>query len=168
MQKALLLSIVLFSFFVAKAQSGKYAGSKASIIGKIFTSPDSIPGLKGWTYYEGAVMNTDPINDTELHLVEVFKKGTTFLIIFSIKEDTAVTKYLIADVVEVKGVINGWSIRTSSCRFNKVFNGYILAWGKDTDSEYMKIIKKAWRINPDKRRIEVIPVKGIDCENIGC
>ncbi len=32
----------------------------------------------------------------------------------------------------------------------------------------MNLIKKARRFNPDKRRIEAIQVKGIDCENIGC
>jgi thiamine biosynthesis lipoprotein ApbE len=71
-------------------------------------------------------------------------------------------------VVQVAGVAKGWTIRSASCRQNKENDAYIIAWGKETTAEYMKLIKKAWRINPDKRRIEVIPVKNVDCENIGC
>ena len=150
------------------AQPGKYAGSKKTLIGKEFTELKKLPALKGWQNMEGAVVNPNPFTDTETHLVDIFKIGTTYLIIFSINEDTASKTFKIIDVVQVGGVAKGWTIRSSSCRRNKENDAYIIVWGKETTDEYMKLIKKAWRINPDKRRIELIPIKGIDCENIGC
>lgn len=165
------LLILLGSFFLlatAAAQSGKYAGTKKSLIGKEFTQADSLPALNGWKHMEGTVMNVNVMTDPELHMVDVFKKGTTWLIIFSVREDTAVEKNVVSDVVEVTGVLKGWSVHTGSCSQNNNANSYIVALGKDTTDEYMKVIKKAWQFDPDKRRVIILPVKGIKCENIGC
>ena len=158
----------MFVLLYANAQPGKYAGSKKTLIGKEYTELSKLPGLKGWQNMEGAIVNSFPLTDAEMHSVAVLKIGTTYLIIFSINEDTAHDTFKIMDVVQVAGVTKGWTIRTASCRSNKENDAYIIVWGKETTDEYMKLFKKAWRINPDKRRIEIIPVKGIDCENIGC
>jgi hypothetical protein len=163
---------ILFAFMLSGtgsyAQPGKYAGSKKSLIGKEFADMAKLPALKGWKYMEGAIVNSNPNADVEMHSVSIFKAGTAYLIIFSINEDTAQDTYKIMDVVQVAGVAKGWTVRSASCRRDKENDAYIVAWGKETTAEYMKLIKKAWRINPDKRRIEIIPVKNIDCENIGC
>ena len=151
---------------VAFAQPGKYAGTKKSLIGKVFTDSRDLAALKGWTMMEGGVANS--LNDPEQITSDVFKKGTTYVVFFSIKEDTASDKYTIMDVVEITGVVKGWTVRSSFCRQNEQENNYIIAWGKENKEEFMKLIKKAWKFNPDKRRMEAIPVKGIDCENIGC
>ncbi len=168
MKKVLLFALIVFSVKSINAQPGKYAGSKKSLIGKEYTELEKLPALKGWKYMEGAIVNANPFTDVEMHSVSIFNIGTTYLIIFSINEDTANTTFKIMDVVQVAGVAKGWTIRTASCRLNQENDAYIVVWGKETTDEYMKLFKKAWRINPDKRRIEVIPVKGIDCENIGC
>jgi hypothetical protein len=158
----------LASFFSLsiKAQPGKYAGTHKALIGKVYTDSRNIPQLKSWTFQEGAVLN--PLTDPEMILVDVFKKGTTYLVFFSVREDTASENSEIVDVIEVKGVAKGWTVRTSMCRQNKQASSYLFVWGKEDTKEYMKVIKKVWRFNPDKRKIEIIPVKGVDCENIGC
>jgi hypothetical protein len=168
MKNIILFVLLIFSVKNINAQAGKYAGSKRSLIGKEYTELAKLPALKGWQYMEGAIVNADPMTDVEMHSVEVLKIGTTYLIIFSINEDTAQHTFKIMDVVQVQGVAKGWTIRTASCRQDQENDSYIVVWGKETTDEYMKLLKKAWRINPDKRRIEIIPVKGIDCENIGC
>lgn len=168
MKLILIVSAFLLSV-TAVSQPGKFAGSKKILIGKEISRLDSLPQLKGWQMMEGTVMNQNPMTDPELHMVSVYKKGTTCLIIFSVREDTASDKSVIADVVEVTGVQKGWSIRTWSCRQNKQPNSYLVAWAKETNTQFMKPVKKAWRFNPDKRRVDVIPVTGIDCENeTGC
>jgi hypothetical protein len=166
-----LICLLALGFFsvCGYAQPGKYAGSKKSLIGKEHTTLDSLSALKGWQMMEGSVMNENPMTDPELHMVSVYKKGTTCLIIFSVREDTASDKAVVADVVEVAGVLKGWAIRTWACRQNKKPSNYIVAWAKETNAQYMKPVKKAWRFNPDKRRVEPIPVTGVDCENeTGC
>jgi hypothetical protein len=168
MRKIIFSAVFMFVLLYANAQPGKYAGSKKSLIGKEYTELAKLPGLKAWQYMEGAIVNSNPNTDVEMHSVSIFKIGTTYLIIFSINEDTANDTYKVIDVVQVAGVAKGWTIRSASCRRNKENDAYLVVWGKETTDEYMKLIKKAWRINPDKRRIEVAPVKNVDCENIGC
>jgi len=155
----------LLIIFPSIAQ-GIYAGTKKVMIGKMYADIDTLAGLKGWTQVEGGLANS--LNDPEHIMSYVFKKGTTYLVLYSIKEDTASAKYTFVDVVEITGVLKGWTVRSSFCRQSEQENNYIIAWGKENTGQYMKLIKKAWKFNPDKRRIEAIPVKGIDCENIGC
>ena len=115
---------------------------------------------------EGGLANS--LNDPERIMSEVFKKGTTYIVLFSIMEDTASDKFKVIDVVEITGVLKGWTVRSSFCRQNEQENNYIIVWGKENTGQYMKLIRKAWKFDPDRRRINVIPVKGIDCENVGC
>ena len=166
MKYSILVLLFLVSQLNTNAQNGKYAGSKKSLIGQVYTDSRSMPGMKGWTFKEGGLMNSP--NDPEWFMSEVYQRGTTAVVIISIKEDTASATYTILDVIEIKGVVKGWTIRTGTCREYKTNNAWLIVWGKETTQEYMKTIKKAWRFNPDKRRVEAIPVKGIDCENIGC
>ena len=166
MKRVFFMSMLLLLLSEAAMAQGKYAGTKKSLIGKVYTDYLALPAFKGWTFMEGGVANS--LNDPEMITSSVFKRGATYVVFFSIKEDTASDRFTIVDVVEIYGVQKGWTIRSSFCRQNKVENNYIVAWGKESTDEYIKVIKKAWRFNPDKRRFEVMPVKGIDCENIGC
>jgi hypothetical protein len=172
-KKSLFFLFFSFLMFWANAQPGKpaspagrFAGSKKLMIGKVYSVIDSLSGLKGWTMVEGGLANS--LNDPEHIMSHVFRKGTTYLVLYSINEDTASSKYTVTDVLEITGVLKGWTIRSSFCRLNKVTDNYLIAWGRENIDEFMKLIKKAWRFNPDKRRIELIPIKEIDCENIGC
>jgi hypothetical protein len=167
--KWIFVLVSMLHVLIGSSQPGKYAGSKKVLIGKTFTKQEDMPQLKGWEYYSGTVMNIDPMAAPELHMAEVYKKGTTHLIIFLVREDTASNQSVIADVIEVAGVAKGWSIQTFGCRQYKKNSTYIIALGRDSNDEFIKTIKKAWRFNPDKRRVELLPIKGIDCINeTGC
>jgi hypothetical protein len=165
MKRVFTLAILLLLYGTSIAQ-GNYAGTKKTLIGKWFTDYNDIAGLKGWTFMEGGLANS--LDDPERIMSNVFKKGTSYVVLFSIMEDTASGKYKIFDVLEITAVQKGWTIRSSFCRQNEQESNYIVAWGKESTEPYMTIIKKAWKFNPDKRRFEAILIKGIDCENIGC
>lgn len=164
--KSFLTALLFLIPAACLAQPGKYAGTKKSLIGKSFTSSRTIPGLTGWTQKEGSLLND--IHDPEFLFADVYQKGTTYLVVFSVREDTASEHTVITDVLEITGVQKGWTIRTASCERNNGPDPYIIVWGRENQDAYMKLFKKAWRIDPDKRRINIIPVKGIRCENIGC
>ena len=166
MKKILPLIALLFLLVNIHAQNGKYAGTKKSLIGKTFTDSRNMPGLKGWTLREGSLLNH--IEDPEYIFADVYKKGTSYIVVFSIKDDTTSDKFEIQDVIEITGVAKGWDIRVGTCTWFGQPDSYIAVWGKETQDEYMKLIKKAWRFDPDKRRVNAIPVKTIKCENIGC
>lgn len=166
MKRAVIGIVFFFLLHVEASTQGELAGTKGYLLGKTYEEVPKITALKGWSFLEGSMLNY--ITDPERITVDIFQRGTDRIIIASIMEDTATGIFKIVDVIEVKGVMKGWSIHTGSCRQNEQSNSYIIAWGKDVIAEYMNLIKKAWKFNPDKRRFEVIPVKGIDCENIGC
>jgi hypothetical protein len=166
MKKVFFLFLLFFLLNQASVAQGKYAGTKKSLIGKVYTDSRNLTALKGWTWMEGGLANS--LNDPERIVSDIFKKGTTYVVLFSIMEDTASGKFKVMDVVEITGVTKGWTVRSSFCRQNEQENNYIIAWGKENTQHYMKLIKKAWKFDPDKRRINAITVKGIDCENIGC
>jgi hypothetical protein len=166
MKNISILLAFMLACIVSDAQPGKFAGTKKSIIGKTYTDSRNMPGLKGWTFMEGALLNQ--VTDPEYIMADVYKKGTVYVVVFSIREDTASELTTIYDVIEITGVTKGWGIRVGTCSRLAQADPYIICWGKETQDEYMKLFKKAWRFDPDKRRINSIPVKGIKCENIGC
>ena len=166
MKQAFTFLILFFLLSAAAMAQGQYAGTKRSLIGKVFTDSRNLTALKGWTMMEGGVANS--LNDPEMITSDVFKKGTTYVVFFSIMEDTASGKYTVVDAVEITGVAKGWAIRSSFCRQNGQENNYIIVLGKENTGQYMKLIKKAWKFDPDRRKINTLPVKGVDCENVGC
>lgn len=164
MKRIVAILILLITVYNGLAQ-GKYAGAKKNLVGKIYTDSKKIPGLSGWQFREGSVITR--YDDPEVITIDVFQKETTGVVILSVMEDTASGVYAIKDVLEVKNILKGWQIRTAFCRNNKVDNIEILALVKSTTAQYVKTVKKAWRANKDKRRFEVLGIKGIDCESEG-
>ncbi len=70
------------------------------------------------------------LDDPERIKFYLFKKGTRYVVFFSIMEDTAADKYTVTDVVEIIGVVRGRTVCSSFCRQNEQENNYIIAWGK--------------------------------------
>jgi hypothetical protein len=152
------------------AQPGQYAGSMKKIIGASYIYSDSIPGLKTWTFNQGSLLSA--FDDPEIISATVYKKGTTLLVFISIgKEDAAtdsqnIPRMKVIDVMEIKNVARGQEIKTAVCRQNNKEDQWILALIKPAAVDYSKALK-AWRFNRDKRKLQVISIKGVDCMNEG-
>ncbi len=159
----LLFSGLLFFANTITAQ-GKYAGTKKGLIGTTYTDIRNIEGLQGWQFRQGSVITA--MDDPEMIIVDVFQKGTTYIVYFSIKEDTASDEFVIMDVLEIKGVTKTQEVKTAFCRENKMENAGIVALVKPVHAEYVRALK-AWHFNRDKRRIEIKTVSNIDCLNEG-
>jgi hypothetical protein len=138
--------------------AGRYAGSKKSLVGKMYAR--DMAGLKEWEALGGSVING--LDEPELFLVDIFRRGTTRLIVFTVQEDTAVQEYKIIDVVEIKNVLTTQEIKTGVCRLGKKENSFIVALVKPRNIQYNKAIK-AWRLNRDKRRVEIVSAATVDC-----
>jgi hypothetical protein len=158
------LIVTVFCATHANAQ-GKYAGSMKKLMGITYVDSKKLKELKGWQFFEGSVIT--PIDDPEMMLVDVYRKGTTTLVLFSVKEDTASTNFTIADVLEITNIAKGWFVKTVMCREGQTDDIEIVALAKDTKAEVIKVIKQAWRCNRNKKRIEAISIKGITCINEG-
>jgi hypothetical protein len=132
------------------------------MINKTYTDEKHINGLAGWTFQEGSLIT--PVDDPEAMTADVFKKGTTYIVLFSIKEDTADTKFTIADVLEVKNVLSSQHIRTGTCNEGANEAIDIVALIKKENTGSSKALK-AWRLNRDKRRVELANPKLVKCMN---
>jgi hypothetical protein len=161
--KKIFLAVFFFMTQFLCAQPGKYAGSMKKMLNKNYTDEKHISGLTGWTFQEGSLITR--VDDPETMTADVFKKGTTYIVLFSIKEDTADTKFTIADVLEVKNVTSTQYIRTGTCQEGQSEGGMdIVALLKKENKDSSKAIK-AWRLNRDKRRIETMSPKLVKCMN---
>ena len=146
------------------SQPGKYAGTKKILIGETYTDNKSIAGLKGWQFREGTVIT--PLDDPEMMTVDVFQKGTTYVILFSVKEDTASKEFVIADILEIKNVVKGQEVKTGVCKEGETENVEIIGLIKPGNTEYSPVLK-AWRFSRDKKRVEIKSIKNIKCLNEG-
>jgi hypothetical protein len=166
MKKYTTLLILLAVLFITDATAqGKYAGTMKKLIGVTYSDSRNIKELARWTFRQGSVIT--PLDNPEMVTVDVFQRGTTWIVYASVKEDTASDIYKIVDVLEIKNVQKGWEPKTGLCRQHKIENAQIVALVKVIYTEFLKQVKLAWRFNPDKRRFEKIPVKGIDCIHEG-
>jgi hypothetical protein len=132
------------------------------MLNRTYTGEKNIRSQTGWTFQEGSKIT--PVDDPETMTADVFKKGTTNIVLFSIKEDTSETKFTIADVIEVKNVLSSQDIRTGLCSEGANEAIDIVALIKKENTEFSKVIK-AWRLNSDKRRVELISPKLVKCMN---
>jgi hypothetical protein len=164
MKNIWIIIVLVGSSFTTIAQAGRYAGTKKALIGTVYRDPLEIQRLSDWTMLQGSILSQ--LSDPPMIAVNVFKKGTTYVVFFSI-EDTVTKKFTIADVLEVQLVTKGWTIKTSFCRQNGVENPYSVAWVKETKTEYMTTVRKAWEFNTEKSWIDRVNVKGISCLNEG-
>ena len=158
--------LLFFSLHASTTHAqGKFAGALKGLVGKSYTDSRNIKGLKNWQFREGSLIT--PVDDPEMMTVDVFQKGTTCAVLFSYMEDTASHVFVIVDVIEVKNVPKGWEVRGALCRQNTVENVEIVALVKPNMKEFSTTVKQAWRLDRDKRRVEALSTKGIDCINGG-
>jgi hypothetical protein len=106
MRSILVLLLVIAGSLKAQAQNGKYAGSQKKLIGVSYVDSRHIPALKTWQFRQGSVASL--LTDPELFSVEIYQKGTTWLIFFSVREDMASDTSVVLDVIELKGIQKGW------------------------------------------------------------
>lgn len=158
-RSGLLLPLLLLSSLVYG--QGQFAGSMKAMVNQTYRNSRTIPDLEGFEFQEGSLVSG--INDPAM-LVDVFNKGNTAIVFFSVMEDTAAHKYTIMDVVEVKNIQPGWEVRTGFCRQRGVGSADIIAVVKTSNQEYLKTVREAWRFNRDKRKFYAVNAKEVDCQ----
>jgi len=163
-QSLLLLMSGTLACTLLSAQANKYAGSMKKIVGVKYTDSRNITGLRGWQFREGTLATV--LDDPQPIMVEVYKKGSTYIVFFSVMEDTASKEYVIADLVELKNVTKNQEVKTAVCRAYKQGNAFIVALTNTGRTHYFKAIK-AWLFDRDRIRFEMINAKTVECLNEG-
>ncbi|HEX7846779.1 MAG TPA: hypothetical protein VF476_13335 [Chitinophagaceae bacterium] len=164
MKSLLLAALLLITIDKASAQ-GQFAGAKTKpLIGKKFNNDRVLPGLPDYEYREATIASGD--NDPEQFSVAVFQKGPTYVVIFTVNEDTTTDDYTVLDVLVIKQVKKTEAVKVLLCRRNKTSNIEIVAVTQPGKAEYSPA-SRAWRFNRDKRRFESASASGVDCMNEG-
>lgn len=156
---SLVLSLLLCT--IISYGQGQFAGSMKAMVNQTYRNSRTIPDLAGFDFQEGSLVSG--INDREAMLIDVFNKGNTSIIFFSVMEDTTAHKYTIMDVVEVKNIQPGWEVRTGFCRQRGVSSADIVAVVKTSNQEYLKTVREAYRFNRTTRKFLPLNAKEVDC-----
>ena len=134
------------------------------LVGLKYKDTNSITALKDYSSREGSLISA--IDDPETITVDLFRKGSDVVVFFSIKTDPD-EDYTIMDVLEYKGIPQGWQIKTTTCRQNEIDNVEIVALVKSGKEQFLKPVKQAWRFNRDKRKFQPMDNQKIDCISEG-
>jgi hypothetical protein len=160
------MTLLLTGFVPEGLAQGNFAGNFQKLVGKAFKDKSELTDLQGYTFREGSLVS--PVDDPESITVDVYQRGSNAIVFFSINENPDDSEYVIADVLEVKNVQPGWQIRTTFCRQSTIENPEIVALVKSSATEeFLTTVRQAWRFSRDKRRFELLNVKGIDCLSEG-
>ena len=161
--------LFLFTFLILLLSSqqsfgqGDFAGTKTrALIGKKYNNDRVLPGFPDYTYREVTLASGE--KDPEQFSVGVFQKGPTYIVFFSINNDTTTDHYTILDVLVIKQVKKNQVVKPLLCRDNKISNIEIVAVTQPGAAEFSSALR-AWRFNRDKRRFELMNIQGIDCMN---
>ncbi len=163
-KRLLLFGFVMIQiiFFGCNSTESKYK----SFIGKEYRSLTEFKEFKGFEELGGTLINKLENNE---YTLSHYKNDSIDLIAFEkiVKQPIGKVKYLLIDILEIKGLAKNQYISYGMCRLNKQEDSEIIAVYVDSDTEYYKNINKAWRANREKGKIESIDIKGIDCINEG-
>jgi hypothetical protein len=158
--------VFLLFISVAAVAQGKFAGPVLkNLVNKIYSDNRKIPELSGYSFRQENLVTE--IKDTQQINADVFMKGTSAVVFFSMLKDTVKKRYVILDVLEIKDIEKGWQVHTILCRLDKKSNAGIVALIKNGEGDYLNNVKLAWHFNRAKMQFESIPVTGIDCFNEG-
>jgi len=165
-QKISILLLATYIFLCPKISAqGKYTSTFKRLIGTTFSNEKHIAGLPGYKFTQGELI-TD-IRYWEAQFIDVYVKGTTAVVIYSSQIDSAVKKYAIIDIIEIKGILKDWDVKTTGCMYGQTEGEIIVALVKRGSKQYAAAVKKAWLCNRDKLRFEEIAAGNIKCLNEG-
>ena len=165
--KRLLTYIALIISFLVSNQTvfaqGEFAGARPrTLIGKTYNNDRILPGLPGYEYREVTLASGE--KDPEQFSVGVFQKGSTWLVFYSVNNTPGSDHYTILDVLVIKHISKGQTVKTLLCRQDKLSDIEVVAITNPGSSEFSPAIK-AWRFNRSTKKFEMKDVKGVDCMN---
>lgn len=155
------VSLVLICPVVTALAQGQFAGTMKPMVGSTFKDSKMIPALNGFEFQEGSLISD--MNDPESVVVDVFKKGSTSVVFFSVMADSATHAYQVMDAIEIKQIQPGWEVKTTFCREFGIGNIEIVALVQANTQTYLKNVKQAWRFKRDTKKFLPVNPKQVDC-----
>ncbi len=155
------LALFFFFFFAFNSFSqGKFSGEFNTIIGQKFLTEKDIPQLDSFKYVGGSIIS-DCVDCYFLKL-EVFKKGTTAIVVLSKLVDKVNRKYSIIEVLKISDVPKNYEIRISGCTSKNIIpDDKIIAVYYIGSKKNVKLIKESYILKDI--RFEKMNPKTVKC-----
>lgn len=161
----LILGMILILFFLVSCKNSDSKYKEA--VGKEYRTLTDLESYKGFEELGGSMIES--LNNIDYGFSHL-KKDSIDLIAFEkiLKQKTGKAKYLLIDILEIKGLKKNQYICYGQCRLNEKLDSEIIAvYDYEEDVEYYKNVVIAWRANRKNGHIESIDLRGIDCINEG-
>ena len=161
MKKIVFILLLTTSVFA----QGKLASDYKKLLGQTYMNEKGINDLKNFRYQQGKVLgepNEGKFNST----IDVYKKGSTALVILSKKINLSTEEYRIIDVLKIISIPKNYELRISDCSRKQGYpDETIIAVVFSGTKPKVKLIKEAFALKDI--RFEKIAIKGIQCINEG-
>ncbi len=161
MKKIILLFLITNSVFA----QGRWAADFKSLIGQTYTNESGIKALKNFRYEQGTVVG-EAIEGKFFSTIDVYRKGSTAIILLSKKIKANADEYRIIDVLKISSIPKNDEVRTTDCSRKQAYpDETIVAIVFSGPNRQVKLVKEAYALKDI--RFEKITTKGITCINEG-
>lgn len=166
MKKKSVIKIVVLMFFIVSNffAQGEYAAEFKEILGTRYYTEKDIPQLNNYKYFGGSIISDLVTTDSFYLALEVFRKGTTAIVIMSKLIDKETKQRNIIEVLKINNVPQSYEIRIVGCTLknmdpdNKIVAVYYIGRKKN-----VKLIKESYILKDI--RFKKINSKSIKCIN---
>src|SRR5574343_1416102 len=154
----LLYFILISSFENVKSQTS--TKNYFDLIGKTYSNISEIKQFKGFNKYEQALIQESNASNEGFVMLS---NGENAVIFYTRLDQNGKIKIL--GVLDVGKIDKNLQLKMSSCRKYSKNDGYIIALVKPSETEFHKVILKAWKLNNNSNQFKEIDTKGVDCIN---
>lgn len=159
------IHFLLFLVTTTVFAQGRWAADFKSLIGKTYTNESGIKGLKTFRYEQGTVVG-EAIEGQFFSTIDVYRKGSTAIILLSKKIKANSDEYRIIDVLKISAIPKSDEVRITDCSRKQAYpDETIVAVVFSGSKRQVKLVKQAYALKDI--RFEKIITKGITCINEG-
>jgi hypothetical protein len=156
----ILLIYFILIVSLKNVNSQTYTKNYFELIGKTYSNLREIKEFKGFNKFEQAlILDSSASNES----FTMLSNGENSVILY--------TRLVKSEIIKILGVLNlgkiekNLQLKMSTCRKYSKNDGYIIALVKPSETEFHKVVLKAWRLDKNFNQFKEIDTKGIDCIN---
>lgn len=158
MRSYLIYLILIISFKNVKSQTS--TKNYFDLIGKTYSNISEIKQFKGFNKCEQALIQDSNASNEGFTMLS---NGENVVIFYTRFVQNGKIKIL--GVLDVGKIEKNLQLKMSNCRKYSKNDGYIVALVKPSETEFHKVILKAWKLNNNSNQFKEIDIKGVDCIN---
>ncbi len=152
---------LVFLLIISKSFcQGKYAAEFSTLLQKKYVSEKELIELKNFRYQQGKVLGDINTNGLFSSSIEVFKKGSTAIVILTKLTNPETKTKTVIEVLKLSKILNSQEVRISSCSRKNAYPEEEIVAVIAANTNQLKITQ-VYALKDIK--FEKIPIKGVKC-----